>query len=266
MSKKYSILSVSYIFLTVVVNLLNSMALETPWEHTPAGVSRGFSERSTKDVGGTILYAGILEWRKRRARAEHQPSLNFLTADAMWPAALSSCNHDFPPLYPYTVSQINLPSVALVGCFVTRGPREKRLWCYCPEYEEPWCSSWLDSLPPRFVFVFWDRVSLYSPKLTVWPTNPRIYMKAVCILVLNLINQGLLCRVDLHLRKHLVSLPSLNEMKGSSGERKWYSSKFMLKADVIPRVGVNQTWLSRNLRKRTSWPSLSSFTVWPSSA
>lgn len=66
-------------------------------------------------------------------------------------------------------------------------------------------------------------------------------MKAVYILVLNLINQGLLCRVDLHLRKHLVSLPPLNEMKGSSGERKWYSSKFMLKADIIPRVGVNQT-------------------------
>lgn len=73
MSKKYSILSVSYVFLTVMVNLLNSMGLETPWEHTPAyvsaGVSREFSERPTKDVGGTILCAGILEWRKKEGKS-----------------------------------------------------------------------------------------------------------------------------------------------------------------------------------------------------
>lgn len=60
------------------------------------------SERPTKSVDCTILYAGLLDLNKKEGKSWPPAIVYVLRADAMWPAALSPCNHDFPPqgLYP----------------------------------------------------------------------------------------------------------------------------------------------------------------------
>lgn len=91
--------------------------LGSPRECVCESVSRGFSEKTHPAVGCIILYSGVLDWIKRRKRAELSTSrhLCFLTADAVWPAALSSCNRDFPTtqgLYPSTVNQNKTASLS----------------------------------------------------------------------------------------------------------------------------------------------------------